>query len=72
MALAGCYARVERDVPKAIQTLETAQDQLEGKALPVSMLLSTLLQEVKRLPSDKDRAEVREGSLRLPEYVSVT
>ena len=72
MAMAGCYVRVDKDLHKAISTLEEALIDLEGRALPVAMLVSTLLQDLRSLPNDPGESTPVKTPLRQLEYVPPT
>lgn len=67
MALAGCFARVERDCEKALHTLEGALLEVQDSQVPVERLIREMILEVRKVGSDASEASFRslgEASLR--------
>lgn len=69
MGLAGCYVKVDRDTQRAVETLEQARLELQGRKLPVEVLISTMIQEIQVLPKSDGMTPVK-GPLKVLEYVT--
>lgn len=67
MAVAGCYIKVEKDLEKAIRTLENVLVELKDWEVPVSRLMIEMLGEIQAQTDDMGTSF--EGKLRLPDSV---
>ena len=69
MAVSGCYIKVEKNLEKAIHTLENVLAELKDWEVPVSRLMLEMLGEIQMQKDDSDTSF--EGNVRLPDYVRV-
>lgn len=67
MAVSGCYIKVEKDLEKAIRTLENVLAELKDWEVPVSRLMLEMLGEIQMQKDDSDTSF--EGNVRLPDSV---
>lgn len=67
MAVSGCYIKVEKNLEKAIHTLENVLAELKDWEVPVSRLMLEMLGEIQMQKDDSDTSF--EGNVRLPDYV---
>lgn len=68
MALAACCVKVDNDVKRALETLEQAKSELEGRHLPAEVLVSAIIRDIQTVPKLETLTPAK-GPLRALEYV---